>query len=133
MAINGKTRSFRKGWQYIRPVDMPSLKEKIMGILGINNRNDWGKCLGIGKKMYDIQAAAIEREFIRLNVPQHEVWDDPKENWEVVILEATGNVRLQNTLTGERYTFGSISELIMFARREHIELTVGSVKVNKAE
>jgi hypothetical protein len=133
MAINGKTRSFRRGWQQVRPVDMPQLKLTIMDILGISNRNDWGKCIGRGRKMYDLQVTAIEYEFGKLGVDANKVWDDPTQRWEVVIMESTGNVRLNDTETGLKRTFDNISELIKYARREHIELTVDSVSVDKGE
>jgi len=129
MAKQGKIRSFRKGWQQVRPVDMPQLKESIMAILGIANRNSWGMCIGRGFRMYDLQAVAIEREFLKYGVQQHAIWDDPTENWEVVILEATGNIQLYNKLTGFKQTFDTISGLLNYARREHIELpTVEQVR-----
>lgn len=129
MAKDGKIRSFRKGWQHVRPVDMPQLRTSIMKLLGINNRNSWGMCLGRGFKMYDLQAAAIEREFAKCGVPNNMVWDDPKEHYEVVVLEATGNVQLYNKQDGRKLTFDSLSNLLSYTRRNNIETpTIGQMR-----
>lgn len=122
MAKDGKIRSFRKGWQHVRPVDMPQLRTSIMKLLGINNRNSWGMCLGRGFKMYDLQAAAIEREFAKCGVPNNMVWDDPKEHYEVVVLEATGTVQLYNKLTKEKQIFDSIGNLLAYVKRMKINV-----------
>ena len=130
MAKDGKIRSFRRGWQHLRPVDMPKVKHEIMhNILGINNRNSWGQCIGRGFKMADIQAEAIERLFAHYGVPSSEVWDSREPQYEVVVLEATGNVQLYNKQDGRKLTFDSLSNLLSYTRQNNIETpTIGQMR-----
>ena len=109
---------------------MPKVKHEIMhSILGITNRNSWGECIGRGFKMYDIQAEAIEQVFARHGVPSSEVWDSREPQYEVVVLEATGNVQLYNKQDCKKLTFDSLSNLLSYIRRNNIDVpTVGQMR-----
>ena len=118
----GRIMSFRRGWQRLRAIDMPQVKEELMDALGINNRNSWGLCLGKGKPMTEAQRLAVEAVFGRHDVKPADVWDTPGRVWDVVISEKVGVVRLVNLDENSITPFGSIEAILTYARHEGIPL-----------
>ena len=120
-ARNGKVMSFRRGWEQIRPVDMPFAKEKLMRELSINNRNSWALCLNSGKPMTIAQIVAVENVFDEYGVDAEKIWDKPRE-WDVTTNYRNGTIRLVHLEPYEIIPFDSPTELLDYARREHIPL-----------
>lgn len=116
---NGKVMSFRRGWEQVRPVDMPFAKEKLMAAMSIGNRNSWALCLNGGKPFNDEQAKAVEAVFAEYGVT--EVWDKPRE-WDISTNYRNGIIRLIHLDPYEIIPFDSPTELLDYAQREHIPL-----------
>lgn len=120
-ARNGEVRSFRKGWERVRPVDMPVAKDELMRAMSINNRNTWALCLNGGKPFTVEQIAKVEEVFKRYGVDVADVWDKPRE-WDITTNYRTGTIRLVHLTPYEIIPFDSPNELLEYARREHIPL-----------
>lgn len=120
-ARNGKVMSFRRGWEQIRPVDMPFAKEQLMEAMSINNRNTWALCLNSGKPFTDEQIKSVEAVFGKYGVEATAVWDKPRE-WDITTNYRNGIIRLIHLDPYEIIPFDSPTELLEYARREHIPL-----------
>ena len=120
-ARNGKVMSFRRGWEQVRPVDMPFAKEQLMTAMSIGNRNSWALCLNSGKPFTEEQIKAVEEVFEKYGVKAAEVWDKPRE-WDITTNYRNGIIRLVHLQPYEIIPFDSVNELLDYAKREHIPL-----------
>ena len=118
---NGKVMSFRRGWERVRPVDMPFAKEQLMAVMSINNRNSWALCLNSGKPFTEEQITAVEYVFAKYGVEAADIWDTPRE-WDITVNYKNGVIRLVHLQPYEIIPFESIDELLDYAKREHIPL-----------